>query len=159
MKYSEANPGRIFILRLEDGDVLHETIERFALEQSISAAALIAVGGADSGSRLVVGPEDGRSRTIRPMEQILEGVHEMAGAGTLFPDAAGRPKLHMHVAAGRCASSKTGCARNGIRTWHVIEVILWELTDTAAQRIPDAATGFELLDPGALEMRDAGTGL
>ncbi len=35
MKYTEAKPGRIFILRLEDGDVLHETVERFAVDQSI----------------------------------------------------------------------------------------------------------------------------
>lgn len=31
MKYSEARPGRIFVLRLEDGEIVHEVIERFAL--------------------------------------------------------------------------------------------------------------------------------
>ena len=29
MKYSEAKQGRVFIIRLEDGDVLHESIEAF----------------------------------------------------------------------------------------------------------------------------------
>jgi predicted DNA-binding protein with PD1-like motif len=33
MKYSEAKPGRIFVLRLEDGDILHESVETFAREQ------------------------------------------------------------------------------------------------------------------------------
>jgi predicted DNA-binding protein with PD1-like motif len=27
MRFSEAKPGRIFVIRLEDGDVLHECIE------------------------------------------------------------------------------------------------------------------------------------
>jgi len=27
MKYSEAEPGRVFVMRLEHGDVIHETIE------------------------------------------------------------------------------------------------------------------------------------
>ena len=30
MKYSEAKPGRIFVIRLEDGDIVHEAIESFA---------------------------------------------------------------------------------------------------------------------------------
>lgn len=30
MKYSEAKQGRIFVIRLEDGDVIHEEIEKFA---------------------------------------------------------------------------------------------------------------------------------
>ena len=147
MKYSEAKPGRVFILRLEDGEVLHETVERFAMEHSIGAAALIAIGGADRGSRLIVGPADGRSATIEPMARALDGVHEIAGTGTLFPDASGRPKLHMHIAAGRDDKSVAGCVRSGVKTWHVIEIVLWELTDTPAARLPDAATGFDLLDP------------
>ena len=38
MKYSEAKQGRVFIIRLEDGDILHESIEAFAREHSIKAA-------------------------------------------------------------------------------------------------------------------------
>ena len=45
MRFSEANRGRTFIIRLEDGDVLHECIEDFALAHGIRAAAIIAVGG------------------------------------------------------------------------------------------------------------------
>ena len=38
MRYTEARPGRVFILRLEYGDIVHETIERFAVEHNIVAA-------------------------------------------------------------------------------------------------------------------------
>ena len=54
MKYSEATLGRVFVLRLEDGDIVHEEIEAFAQEHGIRSAAVLVLGGADEGSRLVV---------------------------------------------------------------------------------------------------------
>ena len=147
MKYSEAKQGRIFVIRLEDGDILHETIEGFAREKDIKAASLIALGGADKGSRLIVGPEDGRAPKIVPMSHVLDDVHEISGTGTLFPDDEGRPALHMHIACGREDKTVTGCVRDGVKVWQVMEVILYELLDSSASRIPDKATGFKLLRP------------
>ncbi len=147
MKYSEASQGRIFVIRLEDGDIVHEAIEAFAREVSLRAAALIAVGGADKGSRLVVGPADGRAETIDPMTRVLANVHEVAGTGTIFPDRAGTPKLHMHMACGRNNDTTTGCVRAGVRVWQVLEVVVFELTNTRAGRFHDPVTGFELLVP------------
>jgi hypothetical protein len=37
--------------------------------------------------------------------------------------------------------------RKGVKTWHVLEVVIWELTGTDAMRVLDPATGFELLQP------------
>ena len=147
MKYSTAQPGRIFVLRLEDGDVLHETLEAFARAQSIRAAALIALGGADEGSKLVVGPEDSRARPVTAMEHVLPAVHEIAGVGTIFPDADGQPVLHMHVAGGRTDKAVAGCVRRGVTVWQVTEVVLWELTGSTAHRVLDPAIGFALLQP------------
>ncbi len=147
MKFSEARQGRTFVIRLEDGEILHECIEAFAREHEIRSAALIALGGADEGSRLVVGPAEGRTVPVQPMEHVLAGVHELAGVGTLFPDVEGRPVLHMHAAGGRAGAATAGCIRRGVKTWHVMEVILWELTGTAATRRLEPASGFELLQP------------
>jgi predicted DNA-binding protein with PD1-like motif len=147
MKYSEAKHGRVFVIRLEDGDIVHEEIERFAREQSIKAAALVVVGGADGGSRLVVGPEEARAEPVVPMEQMLDNVHEVAGTGTLFLDDEGDPVIHMHMACGRKASTVTGCIRTGVRVWHVMEVILFELLGSSAIRVLDEETGFKLLKP------------
>jgi predicted DNA-binding protein with PD1-like motif len=147
MKYIEAKQGRIFVIRLEDGEVIHEEIERFAMEQGIRGAALIALGGADTESKLVVGPEDGRASPVVPMELVLDDVHEIAGVGTLFPDAQGTPILHMHATVGRKDKTTTGCVRSGVKTWQVLEVILLELLDTAAVREFDPVTGFKLLNP------------
>jgi predicted DNA-binding protein with PD1-like motif len=147
MKYSEAKQGRSFIIRLEDGDILHETIEAFALEHSVKAAAVIALGGADEGSKLVVGPEHGRSEIITPMEHRLDDVHEIAGVGTIFPGKENKPVLHMHIASGRKDETITGCVRQGVKIWQVMEVVLFELVDTSARRVLDKQLGFELLEP------------
>jgi predicted DNA-binding protein with PD1-like motif len=147
MKYSEAKQGRIFVIRLEDGDIVHDEIERFAREKFIKAASLIIVGGADQESKFVVGPEEGRATPVVPMEHVLDEVHEIAGVGTLFPDDEGKPVLHMHMACGRKSSTITGCIREGVRVWHVMEVILFELADTTGIRTHDSETGFKLLQP------------
>ncbi len=147
MKYSEARQGRVFVLRLEDGEIVHEAVESFASDKGIKAAAVIILGGADRGSNLVVGPEDGRSEKIRPMKTVLGDVHEMSGTGTIFLDEEGVPKLHMHISAGRNERAITGCVRNGVKVWLIAEVIIFELLDSSASRKVDVATGFELLDP------------
>ena len=147
MKYSEAKMGRTFVIRLEDGDILHESIERFAKENRIQAAALIIIGGADEGSRMVVGPAESRADAIISVTTELQGVHEVTGTGTIFPNGQGEPILHMHLAAGRGEETRTGCVRVGVKTWHVLEVILFELLESSGRRLPDAATGFELLCP------------
>ncbi|MCK4948307.1 MAG: DNA-binding protein [Candidatus Aureabacteria bacterium] len=147
MKYSQAKQGRIFVIRLEDGDIIHEEIEKFAREKSISAGALIILGGIDKDSKLVVGPEHGRKKPVVPMEHTLDNVHEIAGTGTLFLGEKGNPVLHMHISCGRKSSTVTGCVRKGVKAWHILEVILFELVDTAAVRVLDSVTGFELLRP------------
>jgi predicted DNA-binding protein with PD1-like motif len=153
MKYSEARQGRVFIMRLEDGEIVHQVVENFARDKAIMAAALVAVGGADRGSTLVVGPEDGGARPVTPMERVLGDVHEIAGVGTLFPDEAGNPLLHMHMACGRENLTTTGCVRSGVTTWQVMEIIIFELLDTSARRLLEPDLGFKLLDPGTSDSR------
>lgn len=145
MKYTEAKPGRVFVIRLEDGDVIHGIIEDFARLEKITAASLIILGGVDAGSILISGPKHGRRKPVKPMEFALNNVHEITGTGTVFPDKEGNPVLHMHIACGRGRQTRTGCIRRGVKTWHVMEVVLYELIDTSARRLPDPETGFELL--------------
>jgi len=87
-------------------------------------------------------------RRIVPMAHILDNVNEIVGTGTIFPNEKGEPILHMHIVCGRQTSTVTGCVRKGVKTWQVLEIILFELIDTAAVRALDPITGFELLIPG-----------
>ena len=91
--------------------------------------------------------KQGRAALIVPKTQVLDNVHEVTGTGTLFPDEGGKPVLHMHMACGRGASTMTGCVRNGVRVWQIMEVILYELLDSTGKRKKDRATGFDLLVP------------
>ena len=147
MKYSQAKQGRVFVIRLEDGETVHEEIENFARAQSITTAALLIIGGATGGSKLVVGPEMRQARPINPMEHIIEDVHEIVGTGTLFPDEEGNPILHMHMACGRNDNTVTGCIRGGVKVWQVMEVILYELVDTSGRRVLEPDLGLRLLNP------------
>ena len=145
MQYSQGRLGRIFALRLEDGEPMPQTLEDFLSDQGISHGLAFMVGGADTGSRLVVGPEDGRARPVNPMVTALIGAHEILGVGTVFPNETGRPVLHMHGACGREDTTVTGCVRAGIKTWQILEIVVLEITGLSAARLPDAATGFHLL--------------
>jgi predicted DNA-binding protein with PD1-like motif len=148
MKYGSAQLGRVLVVRLEDGDVVHECLEEAARAEGIARAAVILVGGAVGGSRVVVGPEDGAARPVMPLERVLHDVHEMAGVGTIFPDESGRPVLHMHAAFGRDERVTAGCIRNGVGTWVVAEAVVIELTGSGALRRADPVSGFELLEMG-----------
>lgn len=147
MRYAVAEPGRVFVLRLEDGEIVHEVIEKFAEEQGIEAASLIILGGADDRSRLVVGPEEDRTLPLVPMKMELEHAHEVTGTGTLFRDAQGAPLLHMHMACGRNEKTMTGCIREGVRVWHVMEVVIHEIRSCGATRRIEEPLGLKMLAP------------
>jgi len=88
---------------------ISDTIEAFARAQDLQEAMVIYVGGARDGSRLVVGPDAGRPEAIVPLVHTLTGIQEVLGVGTLFPNEAGEPVLHLHAAAGREGRATVGC--------------------------------------------------
>lgn len=144
MKIAEGAIGRVFVLRLEDGDELPACVERFAEERGVKQAFCAMLGGV-GGGRIVAGPEDARTMPPKPVLLGLVGAHEAAAVGTLFPDESGKPKLHMHATFGRGESVKTGCIRPGIDIWTIGEFVIMELVGVDLVRKRDAATGFELL--------------
>ena len=154
MKFSQCKEGRVFVIRLEDGEVVHEALERFAVDHHINAATVSIVGAADKGSRLVVGPETGDAMPPNPMEHVLSEVHEITGVGTIFLNENGQPVLHMHIACGRQGDAVAGCVRRGVRVWKTAEVIVREIVGTNARREMDTATGFELLNPRRSTLTD-----
>ena len=145
MKACEGNIGRVFVLRLEDGDVVPECIERFAEEKGISVGHVILVGGIGDGE-IVVGPRRSEERPPEPMLLPVDSAHEVVGVGVLAPNEDGKPVLHIHAALGRSGQTMTGCLRPGVSTWLVGEAILYEITGTTATRLPDKESGFNLLE-------------
>src|SRR3990170_82791 len=146
MQFTEAKLGRLFVLRLHDGDHFPNVLENFAAEKKVSSAICFLVGGAKDNSRVVVGPRDGNVIPPEPMITLLRGVHEVCGVGTIFTDEEGKPKLHMHASFGRNENTVTGCVRMGVDVWRIGEVVVFELAGAKAQRAKDKETGFEFLE-------------
>ena len=120
MKATEGKLGRVFVVRLEDGDMLPACIERLAEKKGITCGHVVLIGGIGGG--------------------------EVVGNGLIVPDEDGRPALHMHAALGRSGQTLTGCIRYGVSTWVVAEAIIYEITGVKAARLPDKETGFTLLE-------------
>lgn len=146
MKSAQGSMGRVFVLRLEDGDSLPGCIEEFARQNGIAGGLVALVGGIGSGT-LVTGPQDGAAAHITPMLRLFSQVHEAAALGTLFPDSSGHPRLHMHAALGRGDSALVGCIRQGIDVWKIAEVVILEITGSGMTRKLDPAFNLELLSP------------
>ncbi|MCL2691159.1 MAG: DNA-binding protein [Candidatus Bathyarchaeota archaeon] len=144
MDYSQATIDRVFILRLYSGEVVHETLETFAIEHNIKSAICLFLGGAEDKSNLIVGPKYGNALPIEPMSILLNGVHEGCGVGTIFCNSEGKPKLHMHGSFGRNDKAVTGCMRAGVKIWSIGEIVMFEL-HSSAKREKDLKNGFELL--------------
>lgn len=147
MKASKGKLGRVFVIRLEDGDKLPDCIEQFAEKKGISVGHVILIGGIGEG-QIVVGPRYSDVMPPEPMLLPLDGAHEVSGVGVLAPDENGKPVLHIHAALGRSGQTVTGCLRPGVKTWLVAEAILYEILGAKVKRVKDKRSGFILLQPG-----------
>jgi len=145
MKASEGHIGRVFVLRLEDGDVVPDCIERFAAEKNISVGQVVLVGGI-GGGKVVVGPQDSATMPPEPVLLPVKGAHEVVGVGVIAPDKEGKPVLHIHASLGRAGKTLTGCLRPGVTTWLVGEAIIYEILGAKAARLPDPKSGFDLME-------------
>jgi predicted DNA-binding protein with PD1-like motif len=145
MKAGEGKIGRVFVIRLEDGDMVPSCIERFAEEKGISAGHVILVGGIGEGE-VVVGPRRSEEMPPQPMLLPIDGAHEVVGVGVLAPNEDGKPVLHIHAALGRSGNTMSGCLRPGVKTWLTAEAILYEIIGVEAVRVKDKASGFALLE-------------
>jgi len=144
MRIAEGTVGRVFVLRLEDGDRIPDCIEQLATEKRIEGALCALLGGIGSGT-VVAGPRSVEATPIEPILQRIAAVHEAAAVGTIFPCADGRASLHMHASLGREDEVITGCVRTGLHVWKVCEVVIIEVLGTGLMRKMDSATGLEML--------------
>jgi predicted DNA-binding protein with PD1-like motif len=144
MKASEGRAGRVFVIRLEHGDIVPDCIEMFAEAKKISVGQVIIIGGI-GGGQVVVGPRHSNEMPPEPMLVPIDGAHEVMGIGVIAPNKTGKPVLHVHGSLGRSGKATTGCLRPGVSTWIVGEVIICEILGTNAVRELDEKTKFELL--------------
>jgi predicted DNA-binding protein with PD1-like motif len=145
MKASEGRIGRVFVIRLEDGDVVPDCLEHFATEKDIKVGHVILIGGI-GGGEVVVGPRKSDEMPPEPMLLPVDGAHEVVGVGIIAPDKDGKPVLHIHASLGRSGQTLTGCLCPGVKTWLVGEAIIYEIVGAKVSRLPDKESGFDLME-------------
>lgn len=146
MKAAEGKMGRIFVIRLEDGDIVPTCLEEFAAKNNVKAGFVTIIGGLGAGN-IVTGPRHSEEMPPDPLITPVDGAHEVVGTGVIALDEEGRPKLHLHGALGRSGKVIGGCLRPGVKTWLVGEVIMCEILGVASKRIFDKKSHFPLLEP------------
>ena len=106
MKASEGRIGRVFVIRLEDGDRVPECIERFATDQGVSLGHVVLVGGI-GGGQVVVGPRRSDEMPPDPMLLPVDGAHEVMGGVSSPP---GKTASRSCTSMGRLDAQGRPCA-------------------------------------------------
>ena len=147
MLFAEGKPGRVFVIRLEDGDLLPDCLEEFAVEKNIRVGLIHIVGGLRDG-RLVTGPESASLENVEPEFKEIDGLpRETLSLGIIAPCEDGKPRAHIHGALGRRDETAVGCLRPGIKAWLMGEVIIQEITGTESKRILNRVNKLGYLEP------------
>lgn len=146
MQYSTGRIGRIFVLRMNHGDRIPNTLESFAFEKKISCALCFFLGGVNDGSQIISGPSSTNGIPIEPILKVLSGIHESCAIGTILLNQEKKPKLHMHGAFGRNDKTIVGCVRMGVGIWKFGEVVVLEILNVKAYRKRNDSLGLDILE-------------
>ncbi len=134
--------GRVFVLRMDHGEDLIESLQKFMQVKKIESCTALFMGALRDG-RAVTGP---KLPVIPPTPnfEAYESAWEVFGMATVYPSIEG-PKLHIHSALGRGQKSLLGCIRDKAEVYLVVEVILFELCGFDAKRAWDEDMQLYLL--------------
>jgi predicted DNA-binding protein with PD1-like motif len=131
MQYTEGQIGRVFIVRIDDGEDMLLSLRQFILDKNIQTGSIHFLGALMNG-RMVTGPEE---PVIPPVPHFVmfEGGWEVFGVGTIYPGEGG-PHIHYHASVGRSGHALTGCLREQAVTYLIVEAVIMEFTGITARR-------------------------
>lgn len=145
MKSKLLNPGpeRTYAVVLEAGDEVMEALQRFAVQESLNASRISAIGAFE---RAELGYfELERKDYLRiPVEAQVE---VLSLAGDVALDG-GKPKLHLHAVLGRRDGSTVGGHLLSGLVRPTLEVLVTE-SPGYLRKTWDARFGLALIDPAA----------
>jgi predicted DNA-binding protein with PD1-like motif len=148
MQYAEGQVGRVFVVRIDDGEDFLESMQHFIAEKGIQSGSVTFLGALMSG-RMVTGPEE---PVIPPLPHFVmfEGGWEVFGVGTIYPGEGG-PHIHYHASVGRAGHALTGCLREKATTFLIVEAVIVEFTNLLGRREFDERTQMNLPVLGSRE--------
>jgi predicted DNA-binding protein with PD1-like motif len=141
MQYTEGQIGRVFVVRIDDGEDMLITLRQFINNKSVYAGSILFLGALMNG-RMVTGPEE---PVIPPVPHFVmfEGGWEVFGVGTIYPGEGG-PHIHYHASVGRSGHALTGCLREKAITYLIVEAVVLEFIGLSARREFDKETQVHL---------------
>lgn len=139
MDYSQGKMGRIFVARIDHEEDLLKALEDLAVKEKITSAFFFLLG-AVSDAKLVKGPKE-KSIPPETVWERFDDARELLGAGNIFRES-GKPKIHLHAAAGSNSGLALGCFREQTRVFMVAEVVIFEVEGIEAGRVRDPVIGF-----------------
>ncbi len=143
MQYSEGRLGRVFVIRLEDGEDLIGSIQQFVEKTDVSVGIIHFLGALREG-RLITGPKEPTIPPGPPFVEDLEGAWETFGVASVYPGEDGKPAVHIHASAGHDDRALTGCLREKATAYLVVEAVVFEFCGLEAKRVIDEKTGLSL---------------
>jgi predicted DNA-binding protein with PD1-like motif len=141
MQYAEGQVGRVFVVRIDDGEDFLDSMRRFITDKGIQSGSVTFLGALMNG-RMVTGPEE---PVIPPLPHFVmfEGGWEVFGVGTIYPGEGG-PHMHYHASVGRAGHALTGCLREKATTYLIVEAVIIEFTGLLGRREFDERTQMNL---------------
>jgi len=141
MQYTEGQLGRVFVVRIDDGEDMLVSLRQFVHDKGVRAGSIVFLGALMNG-RMVTGPEE---PVIPPVPHFVmfEGGWEVFGVGTIYPGEGG-PHIHYHASVGRAGHALTGCLREKAVTYLIVEAVIYEFTGLSARKEFDEKTQIHL---------------
>lgn len=145
MKSKLLNPGpeRTYAVVLEAGDEVMEALQRFAVQESLNASRISAIGAFER-AELGYFEIDRKDYLRIPVEAQVE---VLSLAGDVALDG-GKPKLHLHAVLGRRDGSTVGGHLLSGVVRPTLEVLVTE-SPGYLRKTWDARFGLALIDPAA----------
>lgn len=141
MQYSEGNLGRVFVLRIDDGEDLIESLKKFVRAEGVESCMALFIGALKEG-RAVTGPQLPTIPPVPHWEEYKDG-WEVFGMATIYPSAEG-PRLHIHSTIGKGREALLGCIRENAGVYLVVEAMLFEFVGLNVRREWDERTELYL---------------
>ncbi|HNX09586.1 MAG TPA: DNA-binding protein [Methanothrix sp.] len=142
MQYSEGRIGRVFVLRMDHGEDLIESLQKFLKEKNINSCMALFLGALLDG-RAVTGPKEPVVPPT-PNYEAYDSAWEVFGMATVYPSKEG-PKMHIHSGMGRGRQALVGCIRDRAKIYLIVEAVLFEICDLTAERLWDEKMELFLL--------------
>jgi len=135
-----------YLVRLEKGEEVIESLEQFADAYRLGFASLAAIGTFE---RVTLGYYDPETKAYRN-QGVEEGVEVLTMSGNVSRGEDGRRMVHAHVIVGRSDYSTLGGHVVEGTVGPTLEVIV-QTAPTSIRRRHDPDTGLQLWDLSSLE--------